>query len=125
MLAGLVPDVLDLYPEATVVGSKVALAYLKGLTHRPFKQLAVKGGEKVDLGQGHDIEFVMAPNLHWPDTMFSYDPATGNGRFTLLFHQACSTMYWYTTNLRTYLARVCGPVDYLGFYPQGGLGPGA
>lgn len=77
-MAGLVPDVLDLYPDATVVGSKVALAYLKGLTHRPFKQLAVKGGDKVDLGKGHDIEFVMAPNLHWPDTMFSYDPATGD-----------------------------------------------
>lgn len=75
--AGLVPDVLELYPEATVVGSKVALAYLKGLTLRSFKQLAVKGGDHVDLGRGHDIEFVMAPNLHWPDTMFSYDPATG------------------------------------------------
>lgn len=75
--AGLVPDVLELFPEATVVGSKVALAYLKGLTLRSFKQLAVKGGDHVDLGRGHDIEFVMAPNLHWPDTMFSYDPATG------------------------------------------------
>lgn len=23
------------------------------------------------------LEFVMAPNLHWPDTMFSFDHATG------------------------------------------------
>ena len=44
--AGLVPDVLDLYPEVTVVASKVALAYLKGLTHRPFTERAVKGGDK-------------------------------------------------------------------------------
>ena len=73
--AGLIPDVLDLYPEATVVGSKVALAYLQSLTHRPFGQQVVKGGDTVDLGAGHVIEFVMAPNLHWPDTMFSFDHA--------------------------------------------------
>jgi hypothetical protein len=112
--AGLVPDVLDAYPNVTVVASKVALAYLKGLTHRPFTERAVKGGDKVgpvarmlsaltagragtgthadahrhsvltgrgaaqiDLGGGHEVEFVMAPNLHWPDTMFSFDHKTG------------------------------------------------
>ena len=48
-----------------MVGSKVALMYLKGLTHRPFKQKPVKGGDKVELGAGHTLEFVMAPNLHW------------------------------------------------------------
>ena len=31
----------------------------------------------MDLGGGHEIEFVMAPNLHWPDTMFSFDHGTG------------------------------------------------
>lgn len=77
MQAGLIPDVLDLYPEATVAGSKVALMYLQGLTHRPFQQKVVKGGDKIDLGGGHVMEFVMAPNLHWPDTMFSFDHATG------------------------------------------------
>jgi hypothetical protein len=30
----LVPAVLDLYPEATVVGSKVCINFLKGLSHR-------------------------------------------------------------------------------------------
>ena len=44
---------------------------------RTFKEQAVKGGDKIDLGGGHVLEFVMAPNLHWPDTMFSYDAATG------------------------------------------------
>ncbi|KAI8476040.1 MAG: flavoprotein [Monoraphidium minutum] len=73
----LVPAVLDLYPEATVVGSKVCINFLKGLTLREFKERAVKGGEKLDLGGGHELEFVLAPNLHWPDTMFTYDHATG------------------------------------------------
>ena len=61
-VTGLIPDIIDIYPNATVVGSKVALMYLKGLTHRPFEQQVVKGGDKVDLGGGHNVEFVMAPN---------------------------------------------------------------
>lgn len=48
-----------------MVGSKVALMYLKGLTHRPFEQTPVKGGDKMELGASHTLEFVMAPNLHW------------------------------------------------------------
>ncbi|KAF5832340.1 flavin reductase-like protein [Dunaliella salina] len=68
--SGLIPSVLDRHPEATVCGSK-------GLTHRPFTSQLVKGGDKIDLGQGHVMEFVMAPNLHWPDTLFTYDHLTG------------------------------------------------
>ncbi|KAI7837261.1 hypothetical protein COHA_008875 [Chlorella ohadii] len=75
--SGLVKDVVEQFPEAVVVGSKVCLAFLSNLMHRPFKQQAVKGGDKIDLGGGHELEFVMAPNLHWPDTMFSYDHGTG------------------------------------------------
>ena len=71
------PDVLEAFPDATVVASKVALSYLASLAQRPFQQRAVKGGEVLDLGGGHALEFVMAPNLHWPDTMFSFDRATG------------------------------------------------
>ncbi|KAG1672365.1 hypothetical protein FOA52_010983 [Chlamydomonas sp. UWO 241] len=74
--SGLIPAVLDRYPEAIVCGSKVCLAFLQGLTHRPFTSQQVKGGDKIDLGQGHVMEFVMAPNLHWPDTMFSFDHGT-------------------------------------------------
>lgn len=72
----LIPKVVELYPDAIVCGSKVALAFLQNLTHVKMNQKVVKGGDKVDLGNGHVIEFVMAPNLHWPDTMFSFDHAT-------------------------------------------------
>lgn len=30
----------------------------------------------MDLGNGHELEFVSAPNLHWPDTIFTYDRLT-------------------------------------------------
>ena len=34
-------------------------------------------GDQLDLGGGHTLEFVIAPNLHWPDTMFTFDHKTG------------------------------------------------
>jgi len=46
------------------------------LTHDPFSKRIVKSGDRVDLGQGHEMEFVSAPNLHWPDTIFSFDHRT-------------------------------------------------
>lgn len=42
-----------------------------------LKKQIVKNGDRLDLGNGHVIEFVNAPNLHWPDTIFSYDHGTG------------------------------------------------
>ncbi|WP_208346348.1 flavin reductase, partial [Aetokthonos hydrillicola] len=56
--------------------SKVALQFLDNLVHDPFSKRIVKSGDRVDLGQGHEIEFVSAPNLHWPDTIFSFDHKT-------------------------------------------------
>lgn len=74
--SGLVKDVLQLAPQVTVVGSKVAIQFLEDMVHQPFNRLIVKNGDKLDLGNAHIIEFVNAPNLHWPDTIFSYDAGT-------------------------------------------------
>ena len=73
--SGLVKDVLALAPHLTVVGSKVALNFLDDLVHQPYERLVVKNGSTLDLGNGHRLEFVNAPNLHWPDTIFTYDHA--------------------------------------------------
>jgi flavorubredoxin/flavin reductase (DIM6/NTAB) family NADH-FMN oxidoreductase RutF len=74
--SGLVKDVLQLAPQAIVVGAKVAIAFLENFIHQPFERLQIKSGDTLDLGNGHIIEFVSAPNLHWPDTIFSYDRGT-------------------------------------------------
>jgi len=63
--------------DFTVVGSKVCIQFLENLIHKPFKNKVVTNGSKLDLGGGHELEFVIAPNLHWPDTMFTYDHGTG------------------------------------------------
>jgi len=71
--SGLVRDVLAIAPNITVVGAKVAIQFLEDLIHQPFKRQIVKNGDQIDLGNGHILQFVSAPNLHWPDTMLTFD----------------------------------------------------
>jgi flavorubredoxin/flavin reductase (DIM6/NTAB) family NADH-FMN oxidoreductase RutF len=74
--SGLVKDILALAPQVTVVGAKVAIKFLMDMVHQPFEHMIVKNGDRLDLGKGHELEFVSAPNLHWPDTIFTYDYQT-------------------------------------------------
>ena len=75
--SGLVKDFLELAPQAVVVAAKMAIKFLEDLVNQPFEKQVIKNGETIDLGRGHVIEFVNAPNLHWPDTIFSYDHKSG------------------------------------------------
>ncbi|MCU0529011.1 MAG: diflavin flavoprotein [Cyanobium sp. Prado107] len=81
--SGLIGHLLDLNPEIEIVASKVAIQFLEDQVHRPFRSRAVKSGEELDLGTNpasgvaHRFEFLSAPNLHWPDTIFSFDHGTG------------------------------------------------
>jgi len=74
--SGLVKDILALAPNITVVGSKVAIQFLENWVNQPFQSQIVKNGDRIDLGNGHILEAVIAPNLHWPDTIFTYDTKT-------------------------------------------------
>jgi flavorubredoxin len=38
---------------------------------------AVKTGDSLDLGAGMGLSFVEAPNVHWPETMVTFEPSTG------------------------------------------------
>ena len=69
--SGNVLDILELSPEATVVGSGNAIRYLGDMVNRPFRSLIVKDGDTLDLGN-KKLKFISAPNLHWPDSMFTY-----------------------------------------------------
>lgn len=62
---------LELAPEATVVGSGNAIRYLEDIINLPFKSLVVKDGDKLDLGN-KTLRFITAPNLHWPDSIYTY-----------------------------------------------------
>jgi flavorubredoxin/flavin reductase (DIM6/NTAB) family NADH-FMN oxidoreductase RutF len=74
--SGLVKEILHLANKVTIVGSKVAIQFLENMVHQPFKSMTVKSGDRLDLGNGQELEFISAPNLHWPDTIFTYDHKT-------------------------------------------------
>ena len=62
------------YPNATVVGNAKTFgmidSFFDGLTIA--NKLEVKEGEKLSLGK-HELSFVFAPMVHWPEVMFTYD----------------------------------------------------
>lgn len=62
---------LSLAPSAIVVGSGNAIRYLEDIVNIPFKSLVVKDGDTLDLGN-KTLKFISAPNLHWPDSIFTH-----------------------------------------------------
>lgn len=73
--SGSVQDIINLNPDVIIVGSAAAVKNIAGVTNGEFKSMTVKSGDTLDLGQGLVLEFISAPNLHWPDSIFSYLPA--------------------------------------------------
>lgn len=55
----------------TIIASAVAIRYLRNIVNIDFKSQAVKMNDELDLG-GRTLKFISAPNLHWPDTIYSY-----------------------------------------------------
>ena len=67
-------DFIKRYPEAIIVGSIGAFNMMKNLYGTDFapNKMVVKEGEVLSLGK-HSLQFIAAPNVHWPEVMFSYD----------------------------------------------------
>ncbi len=68
---GSVAKLLDYAPQATVVGSALAIKYLTQITNKTFKSKVVKEGDTLSLGN-KTLRFLSVPLLHWPDTMYTY-----------------------------------------------------
>jgi flavorubredoxin len=70
--SGCVEYVLEQNPNIEIYGSVPAFMNLKEIVNNSnFKFHKVKEGETLDLGN-KTLEFTLQPNLHWPDTMFTY-----------------------------------------------------
>lgn len=70
--SGSLPAILERHPRARVVTNPKCREILE--THLlipPEKFLTIGDRELLDLG-GKTLEFIFAPWVHWPDTMFSY-----------------------------------------------------
>jgi len=69
--SGNLENLLNLAPGATVVGSGNAIRYLEDIVSIPFKSIKVKDGDTLDLGN-KTLKFISAPNLHWPDSIYTW-----------------------------------------------------
>ncbi len=69
--SGSLTYLLDMAPNATVIGSGQALNYLSEMIGRPFKSMKIRDGDTLDLGN-KTLRFIGAANLHWPDTIYTY-----------------------------------------------------
>jgi flavorubredoxin len=71
--SGALKQLLNDAPSATVKGSRAAGLFLREIVNQNFRFEAVTHGETLDLG-GKRLQFISAPNLHWPDSIFTYVP---------------------------------------------------
>ena len=67
---------LTAYPETTVIANSKTLTMMKNFFDYDFdgKVQLVEDGSSISLGR-HELTFVFAPMVHWPEVMFTYDKA--------------------------------------------------
>ena len=88
----LIAEALEKYPQATVVDNAKTFQMMKQFFDFTFedRMVEVKEGDKLSLGE-HELTFLMAPMVHWPEVMVSYESsekvlfsADGFGKFGTL-----------------------------------------
>ena len=116
--AGNIAKALEKYPDIKVVASAKAIQMMPQFfedTDFNGRTLAVKEGETLSLGE-HTLQFFMAPMVHWPEVMVTYDQqdkvlfsADGFGKFGALAHEeewACEARRYYFNICGKYGAQV-------------------
>ena len=96
--AGSIGRLVELFPEVTLVGNAKTFAMLPQFFPdgvMECEKLTVKEGDTLSLGS-HTLTFVMAPMVHWPEVMVSYESsekvlfsADGFGKFGALSLRRC------------------------------------
>lgn len=65
---------MERYPSATIVASAKAFAMMKNFfgTDYAARRIVVGEGDKLSLGK-HELTFITAPMVHWPEVILTYD----------------------------------------------------
>jgi flavorubredoxin len=70
--SGVIPRILSRYPTARIITTPRGKELLKPLLHIPDEKFTtVQDRETLSLGD-RTLEFIHAPWVHWPETMFTY-----------------------------------------------------
>ncbi len=111
--------VADLYPTMQIVGNAKTFPMMNQFFGEDFsdRRVVVKEGDTLELGT-HTLTFVMAPMVHWPEVMVSYESAEkilfsadGFGKFGALDADedwACEARRYYFNIVGKYGAQVQG-----------------
>jgi len=65
------PELMRLLPDKPVYRTANGVKSLKGHYHQGWNFQVVKTGDTLSLGN-KTLQFMILPNLHWPDTMYTY-----------------------------------------------------
>ena len=69
--AGSVERLLDYSPQMKVIATGCALGFLKEIVNRDFVGIPARDEDKMEIGN-RTLRFMFVPNLHWPDTMYTF-----------------------------------------------------
>ncbi len=74
--SGSIEVLVNKYPNITIVTSAKAVELMQQFASKPINQeiQVVKEGDTLELGL-HNLSFVAAPMIHWPEVIMSYDSA--------------------------------------------------
>ena len=110
--AALIHEVLDRYPQVKVVATAKAVLMMPQFFESvdfEGRTIAVKEGDTLSLGS-HTLQFFVAPMVHWPEVMVSYEQsekvlfaADAFGKFGAL----CNGGAW-DCEARRYFINICG-----------------
>ncbi|HEB31602.1 MAG TPA: FprA family A-type flavoprotein [Spirochaetes bacterium] len=67
----------DRNPNVQFITTKKGAEVLKGFFGIEDNVRVIKSGDTLDLGAGKVLLFVEAPNVHWPETMVTYEKSAG------------------------------------------------
>lgn len=118
--SGGIEKLLELYPNMIIVGNQKTFGMLKQFFKFDLgnRTLEVKEGDTLSLGS-HTLQFYMAPMVHWPEVMVTYEQkekvlfsADGFGKFGVLAEEdedwACEARRYYFNIVGKYGAPVQG-----------------
>ena len=116
--SGNIATLIEKYSEIKIVASAKAIQMMPQFFENTCfegKTITIKEGERLNLG-AHTLQFFMAPMVHWPEVMVTYDSldkilftADGFGKFGALAHEeewACEARRYYFNICGKYGAQV-------------------
>ena len=69
--AGSIAHIIAENPQAKIIATPTAISFLKNIVNDDFYSIPVKNGDELKIGN-KTLQFFLLPNLHWPDTMYTY-----------------------------------------------------